>query len=76
MTKGGLVYAYFMGWPDGGTVKIRALGSALGNVEGVELLGFGRVEFKQGGDGLMVMLPGSKPCEYAYGLKILGHGLA
>jgi hypothetical protein len=40
------------------------------------LLGSGKVEFKQDNDGLMVTLPGSKPCEYAYGLKILGRGLA
>jgi alpha-L-fucosidase len=72
MTKGGLVYAYFMGWPDSGSVKIKSLGSAVGNVERVELLGSGKVEFKQDGDGLAVALPGQKPCEYAYGLKVSG----
>jgi alpha-L-fucosidase len=75
MTKGGDVYAYFMGWPDGGSIKIRALGTGSGNVGGVELLGYGKVEFKQDGDGLAVMLPGSKPCEHAYGLKVMGRGL-
>jgi alpha-L-fucosidase len=75
VTKGGDVYAYFMGWPDGGSIKIMALGTGSGSVGGVELLGYGKVEFKQDGDGLSVMLPGSKPCEYAYGLKIMGRGM-
>jgi alpha-L-fucosidase len=64
-----------MGWPDGGSVKIRALGSGSGNVEGVELLGYGKVEFNQDGEGLVVRLPGQKPCEHAYALKVLGRGL-
>ncbi len=75
VTKGGALYAFFMGWPDGGSVKIRALGSALGKVEGVELLGYGRVEFKQSLEGLGVELPANKPCEYGYALKVLGRGL-
>jgi alpha-L-fucosidase len=73
VTKGGVLFAYFMGWPVGGSVKIRALAGA--NVEGVELLGYGKVEFRQGSEGLEVMLPGQKPCEYAYGLKLMGRGL-
>ncbi len=73
MTKGGVLYAYFMGWPDGGSVKIRSLAGA--NVEGVELLGAGKVEFTQETDGLKVALPGTKPCEHAYGLKVMGRGL-
>jgi alpha-L-fucosidase len=72
MTKGGLVYAFFMGWPDNGSVMIKSLGSAVGNVEAVELLGFGKVEFTQHAEGLAVTLPTQKPCEHAYGLKISG----
>ena len=56
MTKGGMLYAYFMGWPDGGSVKIRSLAGA--NVEGVELLGHGKVEFTQEADGLKVCVTG------------------
>jgi alpha-L-fucosidase len=73
MTKGGMLYAYFMGWPDGGSLKIRSLTGA--NVEGVELLGHGKVEFTQETDGLKVALPGMKPCEHAYGLKVMGRGI-
>ena len=73
MTKGGVLYAFCMGWPSDGVVKIRALAAA--NVEGVELLGRGKVEFAQEGDGLKVMLPGEKPCEYAYALKVMGRGI-
>jgi alpha-L-fucosidase len=75
MTKGGALFAYFMGWPEGGSVKIRSVGPASGNVEGVELLGYGKVEFTQGADGLTVRLPAQKPCEHAYGLRIMGRGL-
>jgi alpha-L-fucosidase len=75
MTKGGVLFAYFMGWPDGGSVKIGALGTAAGSVEGVDLLGSGKVDFKQDSDGLTVTLPGSKPCEHAYGLRVMGQGL-
>jgi len=75
VTKGSSLYAYFMGWPDGGSVKIRALGPASGNIEGVELLGYGKVEFKQGNEGLVVMLPGQKPGEHAYGLRVTGKGI-
>ena len=75
MTKGGALFVYFMGWPDGGSVKIGALGSAARSVGGVELLGYGKVEFRQGVDGLTVALPGVKPCEHGYGLKVMGQGL-
>jgi alpha-L-fucosidase len=73
MTKGGVLYAYFMGWPSDGMVKIRALAGA--NVEGVELIGRGKVEFAQEADGLKVVLTGDKPCEHAYALKVQGRGL-
>jgi alpha-L-fucosidase len=75
VTKASILYAYFMGWPDEGSVKIRALGSASGNIEGVELLGYGKVEFKQSSEGLEVTLPGQKPCEHAYGLRVMGRGM-
>jgi alpha-L-fucosidase len=75
VTKGSSLFAYFMGWPVGGSVKIRALGSASGNIEGVELLGRGKVEFAQEVDGLKVVLTGEKPCDHAYALKVQGRGL-
>jgi alpha-L-fucosidase len=73
MTKGGVLYVFFMGWPADGVLKIRALAGA--NVEGVELLGRGKVGFAQEGDGLKVLLPGEKPCEHGYGLKVSGRGI-
>lgn len=72
-TKGGVLFAYFMGWPSDGVVKIRALAGA--NVEGVELMGRGKMEFAQEADGLKVVLTGEKPCEHAYALKVQGGGL-
>lgn len=73
MTKGGMLYVFFMGWPGDGAVKIRALAGA--NVDGVELLGRGKVGFVQEGDGLKVMLPGERPCAYGCGLKVSGRGI-
>ena len=73
MTKGDVLFAYFMGWPSDGVVKIRALAGA--NVEEVVLMGRGKVEFVQEVDGLKVMLNGEKPCEHAYALKVQGRGL-
>jgi alpha-L-fucosidase len=79
MTKGPALYVFFMGWPGSGEVRIRALGSGSGvvegTVEGVEMLGIGKVEFVQGGDGLVVKMPGRKPCEHGYGLKVMGRGI-
>ncbi|HTR31054.1 MAG TPA: alpha-L-fucosidase [Puia sp.] len=72
-TKGGVLYAYFMGWPSTGIVKIRALAGT--NVEGVELFGRGQAAFAMEADGLKVVLAGDKPCEHAYGLKITGRGI-
>jgi alpha-L-fucosidase len=73
MKKGDVLYAYFMGWPASGSLRIRALAGS--GVEGVELLGHGKVEFTVDGEGLGVRLPGEKPCEHAYGLKVLGRNL-
>ncbi len=73
MTKGGVLFAYVMGWPASGSVRIRALAGA--NVEGVELLGHGKVEFQADGDALVVRFPEAKPCEHAYGLKVMGRGI-
>jgi alpha-L-fucosidase len=73
MTKGGVLYAFFMGWPEEGSVKIRSLAGL--NVEGAELMGYGKVEFVQNENGLNVQLPGQKPCEHACGLKVQGRGL-
>jgi alpha-L-fucosidase len=71
--KGDVLYAFFMGWPEGRDLTIRALSS--GKIEQVELLGSGKLEFVQGVEGLSVTLPGNKPCEHAFTLKIRGNGI-
>ena len=80
MQRGDALYAFAMGWPDGGTLTITSLGTAaptgVGRVERVELLGApGPLCFIQGANALTVTLPAEKPCDYAYGLKINGAGL-
>ncbi len=80
-TKGNTLYAFFMGWPEGGSneVVIRPLGNnseqKIGAIENVELLGAGKVDFKRTDDGLQVSLPSQKPGEHAYALKISGSSL-
>jgi alpha-L-fucosidase len=70
-----------MGWPEGENkqVVIRPLSTnspqKVGSIENVELLGYGKVEFKRDEDGLKVTLPNQKPCEHACTLKISGSGL-
>jgi len=55
------LYVTAMGWPENGTLTIRALaeGSALlkSKIRSVELLGYGRVRFRRTGAGLEVSLP-------------------
>ena len=75
-TKGGAVYAYLMAWPADGNVTIHALATPAGQVTGVTLLGSkDKLDWQQTGDGLIVHLPATKPCGFAYGLKVLGQGL-
>ncbi len=78
-TKGATLYAFFMGWPDGGRVTIRPLGTnspqKVGAIENVELLGSGNVKFDRDSNGLNVTLPSQKPGDHAFTLKISGQGL-
>jgi alpha-L-fucosidase len=80
-TKGNTLYAFFMGWPSAQQqVAIRPLSTnseqKIGNIENVELLGAGKVEFTRDEEGLKITLPQQKPCEHAYTLKISGSNLA
>jgi alpha-L-fucosidase len=72
-TKGSTIYAYVMGWPEKEAV-VRGLGlkseNAPGKVTNVELLGHGKVDFKQDDAGLRVTMPQQKPVDYAFGLKV------
>lgn len=79
-TKGKTLYAFFMGWPEGGgQVVVRPLSTVseqkVGEIQSIELLGGGKVEFKRDEEGLKVTLPSGKPCEHAFALKIQGSNL-
>jgi len=71
-TKSGTLYAFVMGVPEQ-EVVVRSLAGNAGaarSVRNVELLGAGKVDWKQDAAGLRVNLPESKPSKYALGLKI------
>lgn len=73
-TKGDILYAIAMGWPDGGklTIKSLARGGANGNlsVGSVKLLGSSAsIPFTRDTSGLTLQLP-AKAGEYAYAFKI------
>jgi alpha-L-fucosidase len=75
-TKGQVLYALTMGWPDyKSTFKPLALGTGLrvGKIQNVELLGFGgKLEWSQDQTGLSIIVPQQKPCDYAVAFKITG----
>ena len=74
-SKGNLLYAFVMAWPESGKVTIKSLAEGSANYPGkiakVELLGSpAPVAFSRDANGLTVTMPGQKPNEYAYALKI------
>jgi alpha-L-fucosidase len=74
-SKGNLLYAFVMAWPEGGKVTIKSLAEGSENYPGkigkVELLGSpAPVAFSRDATGLVVTLPEQKPNDYAYALKI------
>ena len=80
-TKGKTLYAFFMGWPDDGKnqLSIKSLSASspqkTGNIQQVELLGHGKLNFTRDDEGLKITLPAQKPCEHAFTLKIEGVNL-
>ncbi|HTL55914.1 MAG TPA: alpha-L-fucosidase [Candidatus Limnocylindrales bacterium] len=79
-TKGKMLYAVALGWPEDGQLLVRSLGksdSAPGSkVTKVSLLGYkGSVEWRQTPDGLSVKLPAQKLSPYTSALKITGTDL-
>jgi alpha-L-fucosidase len=74
-----VLYAFAMGWPEGGKLAIRSLAKfpgVTGKISGVELLGHsGALKFTHDADGLAVELPGKSPCDYAIALKLTGEDL-
>jgi len=72
-TKGAVLYAIGLAWPDNGEAVIRSLVPAAGSngVQAVTLLGTeGTLQFEQHPDGLHVKLPAQSPAKYAYALRV------
>jgi len=74
-TKGDVLYAVVMGWPESGQVTVRSLGTSLKlylrQVAEVELVGSaGELEWSRDADGLHVKLPRQSPGEHAFALRI------
>jgi alpha-L-fucosidase len=79
-TKGEILYAIALAWPDNGTLTIKSLPKPkhplAGKVSSVRLLGYsGKLDWSQTASGLVVKLPSQKPCDYAFTLKISGKSL-
>ncbi len=79
-TKGHVLYAIALGWPEDGQIVVRSLakpaGENVNNITAVSLLGHdGKIAWKQTAEGLIVTLPEKKVSEYTTGLKIIGEEL-
>ena len=73
--KGDTLYAFVMGWPEKLTL-IRPLATSSPllppKISHVEMLGYqGKLTWTQDGQGLTVVMPEHKPCDYAITLKIV-----
>lgn len=74
-TRGSILYAIFLGWPEDGKVRIRSLATTSRlyrqEIGKVELLGSqAPVDWGREADALIVDLPCDKPCDHAFVLKI------
>ena len=74
-TKGPILYAIALAWPENGklTIKSLAAGSALGKrkIRAISLLGSSaKLKWSQDRNGLTVDLPSGKPGDYAFTFKI------
>ena len=74
-TKGDTLYAFIMGWPEKlALIKPLATSSPMPppKISNVELLGYkDKVTWIQDEQGLTVVMPEQKPCDYAITLKIV-----
>ena len=76
-TKGPVLYAIALGWPEDGHLVVRSLakpaGENINNITAVSLLGYdGKLDWNQTAEGLVVTLPEKKVSKYTAGLKIIG----
>jgi len=74
-TRGDVLYAVLLGWPDSGETVIESLGTGLAlypdAIERVELLGSEeKAQWSHDADGLKVKLPSQKPADAAFVLKV------
>lgn len=71
---GKTVYAIVLAWPADGKVTIKSLaddtGLWPGKIGSVRLLGGVKLEFTRDANGLTVTLPGKRPCDIAFALRI------
>jgi alpha-L-fucosidase len=74
-TKGDVLYAFVMGAP-GKQAVIPSLATggpqAVGTIKNVELLGRGKVPYKQDATALTIQLPDQLPSDHAIAFKIIG----
>ena len=62
-----------LAWLDGGTLTIRSLARGRAEIQQVTLLGSDQeLSWSQTEQGVTVRLPETKPCEYAFSLKLAG----
>lgn len=76
-TKGKILYAMVLGWPNDGKVTIRSLakpnGKNINRITSVALLGHSKkLKWTQNAEGLIVHFPSKKPCDYVFALKLKG----
>jgi len=72
-TKGDVLYAIGLAWPESGEAVIRSLGLTLGSrqVRSAALLGSeAKLRFEQRSDGLHVQVSAQPPAKYAYVLRV------
>ncbi|MGH7989258.1 MAG: alpha-L-fucosidase, partial [Limisphaerales bacterium] len=78
-TKGKTLYAIALGWPDDQKLTIRALAKtsdpSVNKIKRIELLGYGKVKFMQGTNGLTVELSDKRISGLTCSLKITGRNL-
>jgi alpha-L-fucosidase len=79
-SKGKVLYAFALGWPQDGQLVIKSLAKPTeggGNkISRIELLGHkGRLQFTQTTESLVVSLPSEKVSDIACGLKVTGSEL-
>ena len=74
-TKGDILYAIALGWPDDGKLTVKTLAQSRNDypktIGRIELLGGkGPLDFRRQPDGVVITLPETRPNEFAYVFRI------